>query len=83
MQVAHNHLSIDEIKNDLPAFLRRIESGVIFTISKAGKPLAEIKPVGLKFSKYRPFGLCSGEFTVPDDFNDPLPDNIIQEFEGK
>jgi hypothetical protein len=21
----------------------------------------------------RPFGLCAGEFTVPDDFDDPLP----------
>lgn len=22
----------------------------------------------------RPYGLCEGEFVVPDDFNDPLPD---------
>jgi len=29
----------------------------------------------------RPFGLCAGEFTVPDDFDAPLPENIIQEFE--
>jgi hypothetical protein len=29
----------------------------------------------------RPFGLCKGEFTVPDDFDAPLPDYIIKEFE--
>ena len=31
----------------------------------------------------RPFGLCVGEFTVPDDFDDPLPEHVIEEFEGK
>lgn len=30
----------------------------------------------------RPFGLCAGEFTVPDDFDAPLPDEILQAFEG-
>ena len=31
----------------------------------------------------RPFGLCAGEFSVPDDFDDPLPEYVIEEFEGK
>ena len=31
----------------------------------------------------RPVGLCAGEFTVPDDFNDPLPEDILRAFEGK
>ncbi len=59
------------------------EAGEIFVISKSGKPLVEIKPVGFETSKVRPYGLCKGEFRVPDDFDDPLPENIIQEFEGK
>ena len=31
----------------------------------------------------RPFGLCAGEFSGPDDFDDPLPEYVIEEFEGK
>lgn len=31
----------------------------------------------------RPFGLCAGEFTVPDDFDDPLPEEILKGFEGR
>ena len=31
----------------------------------------------------RPFGLCAGEFIVPDDFNDPLPEQVLKEFEGR
>lgn len=28
----------------------------------------------------RPFGLAKGEFVVPDDFDDPLPDEVLEEF---
>jgi len=31
----------------------------------------------------RPVGLCAGEFVVPDDFDDPLPENLLREFEGQ
>ena len=33
--------------------------------------------------EFRPFGLCAGEFRVPDDFDAPLPEEIIEQFEGK
>ena len=36
-----------------------------------------------KQNKPRPIGLAKGEFTVPDDFNDPLPDEILDLFEPK
>ena len=28
----------------------------------------------------RPFGLAKGEFVVPDDFDDPLPDEVLEKF---
>lgn len=34
-------------------------------------------------SHQRPIGLAKGQFTVPNDFNAPLPDDIVQAFEGK
>ncbi|MBV5260325.1 DUF2281 domain-containing protein [Synechococcus moorigangaii CMS01] len=33
-------------------------------------------------AKLRPFGLCEGEFIVPDDFDEPLPEEILQLFEN-
>jgi len=36
-----------------------------------------------KLNVPRPFGLAAGQFVVPDDFNDPLPEEIIRDFEGK
>jgi hypothetical protein len=29
----------------------------------------------------RPAGLCEGEFTVPDDFDAPLPESVLRDFE--
>jgi hypothetical protein len=34
-------------------------------------------------SQPRPIGLAKGLFIVPDDFNAPLPENVLQAFEGK
>lgn len=31
----------------------------------------------------RPFGLDAGKFTVPEDFDAPLPEDILKAFEGK
>ncbi|MEW5957574.1 MAG: hypothetical protein AB1801_07615 [Chloroflexota bacterium] len=33
-------------------------------------------------SPLRPFGLCAGEFTAPDDFDASLPEDMIRWFEG-
>ena len=76
-------VSIDEINGKLIAYLQRVEAGETIVIVKAGEPLAEIKPVVSASKGPRPFGLCAGEFTVPDDFDAPLSENIIREFEGR
>ncbi len=43
---------------------------------------AELRPISSS-KQLRPFGLCAGEFTVPDDFDAPLPEEILSAFEGK
>jgi hypothetical protein len=57
--------------------------------SKGGEALPE-KAAGLltifdppDLSSPRPIGLAKGQFTVPDDFNDPLPEDVLRSFEGK
>ncbi|MBL7064401.1 MAG: type II toxin-antitoxin system prevent-host-death family antitoxin [Anaerolineae bacterium] len=76
-------VSVDEIGQDLSAYLLRVEAGETLVIVKAGKPMAELRPVASTSKPVRPLGLCTGEFVVPDDFDDPLPENIIRKFEGR
>ncbi len=41
-------------------------------IRQRSKPLAQMRPIGL----------CKGEFSVPEDFDAPLPEDILQDFEA-
>lgn len=45
--------------------------------------LTIIESASTKPEEERPFGLAKGEFVVPPDFNDPLPDEILRGFEGR
>jgi antitoxin (DNA-binding transcriptional repressor) of toxin-antitoxin stability system len=76
-------VSIDDIQRDVSTYLQRVEAGETLVILRAGTPIAEIKPVVPRVETLRPFGLCAGEFTVPDDFDAPLPEDILKVFEGK
>jgi prevent-host-death family protein len=65
-------VNIHEAKTHLSRLLERVAMGEEVIIAKAGKPVAKL--VGLaEPRKRRVLGLAAGEFTVPDDFNDPLP----------
>lgn len=75
-------ISIHEIQRDLLGYLHRVEAGETLLVVRDDRPVAEIKPVPAPARQPRPFGLCAGEFTVPDDFDQPLPEDILQEFEG-
>ncbi|MDW8215496.1 MAG: hypothetical protein RMJ55_18235 [Roseiflexaceae bacterium] len=76
-------VSIDDLAHDVLAYLQRVEAGETLVIVKAGQPVAEIKPIAARTPLRRPFGLCSGAFTVPEDFDAPLPEAIVQAFEGQ
>ncbi|MGH7962857.1 MAG: type II toxin-antitoxin system Phd/YefM family antitoxin [Candidatus Binatia bacterium] len=76
-------VSIDDIQHDLSTYLQRVEARETLVIIRAGKPIAEVKPVVPRTETLRPFGLCAGEFTVPHDFDAPLPQDILNAFEGK
>ena len=64
-------ITIEDIQRDLIGYLQRVEAGETFVIVQANKPVAEIKLIA-SGTKLRPFGLCAGEFVVPDDFDAPL-----------
>ncbi|BBD66199.1 prevent-host-death protein [Nostoc commune NIES-4072] len=76
-------VTLDEIQRNLTSYLRQVAAGESIIITQSGKPIAEIKPVSPTSQQIRPYGLCAGEFIVPDDFDSPLPEEILNSFEGK
>jgi antitoxin (DNA-binding transcriptional repressor) of toxin-antitoxin stability system len=75
-------ISVQDIQRDLLTFLRRVEAGESFLVVSGERPLAEVRPVAAPAIQLRPFGLCAGQFVVPPDFDRPLPETVLKEFEG-
>ncbi len=65
-------VTINEIQQNLASYLHQVEAGETLIAIEAGKPVAEIRPIQANIKQLRPFALCAGEFTVPDDFDDPF-----------
>jgi prevent-host-death family protein len=72
-------VNIHEAKTHLSRLLERVAMGEEVIIAKAGKPVAKLVPVEVR-PKRRVLGSAKGEFTVPEDFNDPLPKEIEDRF---
>jgi antitoxin (DNA-binding transcriptional repressor) of toxin-antitoxin stability system len=75
-------ISVHDIQSDPSAFLRRITAGEAMLVVEDDRPIANVQPVAAPLKERRPYGLCAGQFVVPADFNDPLPDEILSAFEG-
>jgi prevent-host-death family protein len=73
-------VNIHEAKTHLSKLLRRVVAGEEIIISKAGRPLAKIVPFASPAR--RRFGMDRGVFRVPDDFDAPLPEEVIESFES-
>jgi antitoxin (DNA-binding transcriptional repressor) of toxin-antitoxin stability system len=77
-------VSLQELAHDPAALLDRVEGGESLLVTRGGRPVAELRPiVPAHLTNPRPFGLAAGAFAVPDDFDAPLPDDVLREFEGQ
>jgi antitoxin (DNA-binding transcriptional repressor) of toxin-antitoxin stability system len=77
-----SRITVREIQDDPSGFIRRVENGETLVVVRDHRPFAEIKPLSLANGTPRPFGLCSGQFTVPADFDSPLPEDVLNDFES-
>jgi antitoxin (DNA-binding transcriptional repressor) of toxin-antitoxin stability system len=73
--------NVQEATENLPLLLEKVASGAEVIIAEEGKPLARIsridQSVGIRF------GVLKGKVKVSEDFDAPLPDEMLSEFEGK
>ena len=70
-----------EAKTHLSKLLDEAEAGEDIVIARSGKPVVRLVPIAGDGPGI--IGILKGKFTVPDNFDDPLPDDILDLFEGK
>ena len=74
-------VNIHEAKTQLSRLIERVCAGEEIIIARGGKPVARLAP--LEQRRPRRLGLLKGKIWVAKDFNAPLPDDLLDLFEGK
>jgi prevent-host-death family protein len=75
-------VNIREAKTHLAQLLQRVAAGEEVTIARLGIPVARLVPVEPEKKKIRPLGFDRGRIWIADDFDAPLPDELLKQFYG-
>jgi len=75
-------VNIYQAKTQLSDMVSRAADGEEFVIAKAGKPRARLVPLAAQPPRRRP-GAGKGKVWVADDFDAPLPPDLLAAFEGR
>jgi prevent-host-death family protein len=80
--MSSNVVNIHEAKKNLSRIVDEVAAGAEVIIAKAGKPMARLSPIATPV-KAKKFGLLKGRIKVPADFNAPLDDDTLAQFDGR
>jgi prevent-host-death family protein len=73
-------VNVHEAKTHLSRLLERALAGEDIIIMRSGRKLVRLTPVETA-PVPRKLGTAKGDFVLPEDFDAPLPDEILDEFE--
>ena len=72
-------VNIYEAKSNFSKLINQVIAGEEVIVAKSGKPVAKLVPFE-KPSQNRKPGSAKGKLILSDDFDAPLPDDILEEF---
>ncbi len=76
-------VNIHAAKTNFSRLVDEAASGAEIIIAKAGKPVAKLVPLEpVEEKPRRKLGALAGLARIPDDFDAPLPDAVLDAFEG-
>lgn len=72
-------VGVHEAKTNLSKLLERVLAGEEITITRRGEEVARLVPPRRR--RARQLGIDRGRWVVPDDFDAPLPEDVVAAFE--
>lgn len=75
-------VNIAEVKANLSSYIERVEGGEVLVLCRRNVPIAEIRPLRKLPEQPRQVGIDRG-MTIPPSFFEPLPDTLLDAFEGR
>lgn len=73
-------VNVHEAKTHLSRLLDRVQNGEEIVIGKSGRPVARLVPI-VRERRPRTPGSARGKFTISEDFDAPLPKDVLDSFE--
>ncbi len=73
-------VNIHDAKTHLSRLLEAVAAGEEIVIAKSGKPVARLVPLEGDEKPKRQFGRLKGKIWISDDFDDPLPSDVLKDF---
>jgi prevent-host-death family protein len=80
MELCMRIVNMHEAKTHFSKLVDSVMKGNEVVIAMAGKPVAKLTPIEKK-PKRRP-GALKGKIRIAKDFDDPLPKDILSDFEN-
>ncbi len=77
--MAASRVGVHQAKTHLSQLLARVEAGEEIVITRGREPVARLVPVHA--GRPRELGMDRSLFRVPDDFDSPLPEVLLADFE--
>jgi len=74
-------VNVYDAKTRLSKLIEEAASGKDVVIARGGKPVARLTRLDPPKRKLK-FGVLKGKIKVPEDFDSPLPSDILAQFEG-
>jgi prevent-host-death family protein len=75
-------VNVHAAKTQLSKLLDQAEAGDEVIIARAGKPVARLVAIAPP-KPTRTLGLLAGKLRLRDDFDAPLPDDVLADFEAR
>jgi prevent-host-death family protein len=77
-------VNVHAAKTHLSRLIDEAAAGHEIVIARAGKPVAKLVPLtAAPLKPARVLGLMAGRMRVSADFDAPLPDDVLDTFEGR
>lgn len=75
-------ISMHQAKSSLSQLVKRASTGETILLGAYGKVEAKLVPATEHELPAKRIGILAGKLDIPDDFDAPLPEDVLKDFEG-
>jgi prevent-host-death family protein len=76
-------VNVHAAKTNFSRLVDQAAAGEEIIIAKAGLPVAKLVPLKAPPREKRRLGLLAGRAVIPPEFDEPLPEEVLDAFEGR